>query len=113
MYQESQDNIAGGRDRRPSIEHSRPTVEKYEGRYYFFCSDVFDLSNEGRKLSADDLEELPIRAIYTGEDFEFQTDVREAFILLMRIFRIGNLMQDRENYSWLLGMLPCTTGHCI
>ena len=109
MYQEGKDNLgAGGRDLRPAMEYLRPTVEKHGGRWYFFCSDVFDLSNEARKLTPDDLEQLPIRVTYTGEAYEFKTDLREAYILLMRIFRIGNMMQDRENYSWLLGMLTCT-----
>ena len=106
-YQDRQDALGGAvRDTRPYREFSKPTVEKIGKKYYFFAKDIFDLSEGGRKLDEKEEAELPIRAIFTGEDFEFKTDRVEAFKLLMRILHHGNKMQDREFYSLPLGSYP-------
>ena len=106
-YQERQDALGGaGRDTRPYREYSKPTVEKIGRKFYFFATDVFDLSEGGKKMNEEELAELPIRATFTGEEFEFKTDRVEAFKLLMRILHHGNQMQDREFYSFPLGKFP-------
>ena len=104
MYQERLDALGtDSTDSRPYREYSQPTVEKFEGRYFLFASDVFDLSNGGKKLSSHDAENIPVRFSYTGKEFEFKTDTREAFEILMRIINNGNQMQERESYSFILG----------
>ena len=105
MYQERLDALgSGGKDTRPYREYSQPTVEKFQDRYYLFTPDVFDLSDGGKKLSPSEVDKLPVRVTYTGEEFEYRADTKEAFEILMRIISNGNKMQDRESYSVMLGM---------
>ena len=94
-----------GRDNRPYREYSRPTIEKMGDRHYLFASDVFDLTGGGKKLTEDELKEIPIRPTYTGEEFEYKTEEKEAFELLLGIISNGNKMQNEEFFSYPLGML--------
>ena len=95
--------MGGGRDKRPFRDYSKPTVEKFNGSYYFFASDVFDLSRGGQKLSQDEVDNLPVRVNYSGAVFEFDDDEKEAFTILMRIICNGNKMQYRRYVSFPLG----------
>ena len=93
----------GGRDARPYREYSRPTIEKIGDRHFLFATDVFDLSKGGKKLTEEDLKEIPIRPSYNGEEFHYKSNEKEAFEILMRIISNGNKMQDEEFYSFPLG----------
>ena len=110
MYQERLDALgATSQDTRPYREYSQPTVEKFQDRYYFFASEVFDISNGGRKLSSEEADNLPVRFTYTGEEIQFKSDPREAFEILMRIIKNGNLMQERDSFSFIFGNQECST----
>ena len=103
QYQENLDEEPGGRDTRPIREYSSPTIEKIDGRHFLFASDVFDLSRGGKKLSEEELINIPVRALYNGPEIEYKTDEKEAFEILLKILSNGNKMQDPEFYSFALG----------
>ena len=101
--------MGAGRDKRPFRDYNRPTAEKFNGSYYFFASDVFDLSSGGKKLSKEEVDNLPVRINYSGEEVEFDDDEKEAFTILMRIISNGNKMQYRRYVSFPLGRFMIKT----
>ena len=64
---------------------------------------MFDVTKEATKLSEEDIEELPVRIMYSGPVREYSTDEKRCYEVLMDILDKFNLMQNPEFYSFPLG----------
>ena len=110
----SQDNQGGGMSQpgpsKKTKHFYKPTVERFpdkddptKSNFYLIAGDVFLVSGEVKKLSQDDIKELPITISWKGPLFSFETDEAKCFELLTKIIYDMNLMQDPRFVSFPLG----------
>ena len=70
---------------------------------------IGDKTKYSKKLSKEEISELPVDLIYLGSDTTvFINDEEEAFTKLVGIIYKMNLMQDPQFVSFPLGKLPYT-----
>lgn len=99
--------------RKPRLELQKPSIEKLGDNFYWIAgAEEVHLLNAKRsdsldfyahKLTAEELEELPVEVIYVGiEKFAFLDDEKTALDMLLKIIMKMNLMQSPEFYSFPL-----------
>ena len=86
-----------------SVQYYKATVEEFNGRYYLIGSEVFLLGGEGRKLTDDEVLNLPVIISWKGPDHEFVWDEKECLELLCQILKDMNEMQNPKYKSFPLG----------
>ena len=99
LFEDSNDpNIDG----KPLRELSRPDVVIIEGRYFFvYLLNQNDLSY---KLSVEEIQELPVEIVYTGEQRpDYQSNEKNMFELILKMISKVNIMQTSRIYSFPLG----------
>ena len=100
--------------RKTILELSSPEVEKIGDAYYWIAGsgEVHLLNHErnaenkfyARKLSPDEIADLPVEIVYVGnENFIFLDDEERAFTILVSIIEKMNSMQDPKFVSFPLG----------
>jgi hypothetical protein len=85
-------------------EISKPSVITIDQTYYFVSGSdqVFLLNKDeatpgyAKKLTEDDIENLPEELVYSGQPESFSDDEGRAFQLLVTILFNMNLMQEKE-----------------
>ena len=88
---------------------SEPAVEKFGENYYFIGYDVFNLGKPGspledvRKMTSDEVKELPVIISWSGPKLDFETDFEQCFTRLADILYDYNPMQPRKYVSFGLG----------
>ena len=93
-----------------TIHYTKPTVENFGEEdkpvYYLVACDVFLLTGDLRKLTSDEVEDLPVNISWKGPFLSFKTDKKECYKLLTEIISNFNMMQppDSEFKSFILGM---------
>jgi hypothetical protein len=88
-----------------SIKFYKPSVAEFNNAYYLIASDVFLLGGKPRKLTPEDIQELPVIISWKGPDYHYKTDEKECFQLLCKIIFDMNLMQNPKFVSFPLGMV--------
>jgi hypothetical protein len=86
-----------------SVQYYKAAVEEFNGRYYLIGSEVFLLGGEGRKLTDDEVLNLPVIISWKGPDHEFVWDEKECLELLCQILKDMNEMQNPKYKSFPLG----------
>ena len=101
--------------RKNILELSSPSVEKIGDAYYWIAGseEVHHLNHEkneenkfyARKLSPDEIADLPVEIVYVGEEnlITFLDDEEKAFTNLVSIIEKMNSMQDPKFVSFPLG----------
>ena len=100
--------------RKNILELSSPSVEKIGDAYYWIAgsAEVHLLNHErneenkfyARKLSPDEIAQLPVEIVYVGqENLIFLDDEEKAFTILVSIIEKMNSMQDPKFVSFPLG----------
>ena len=92
-------------DKRSVRTYTRPQLDKIGDCYYYIASDIFDVTEQAKKMSEEEVKEMPVKVIYSGPVIDFLTDEKECFTLLMEIIKKFNLMQSDEFYSFPLGIV--------
>ena len=100
----NQDNtgIRGFRGRK-TMTFLKPSVEKIGEAFYLIADEVFLISGNPRKLSSQEVEDLPVIISWRGDKCSFETDEKECIELLASIISDMNSMQD-DFISFPLGM---------
>ena len=108
IFEES-NNKENNRDVRPLLELTQPDIRVIEDRHFFISGpqNVY-LLNTGdsfaHKLSMDEIQELPVEIVYTGEQKpDYLDDEKNALEIIIKIIRKMNMMQTSQIYSFPLG----------
>ena len=86
-----------------SVQYYKAAVEEFEGKFYLIGSEVFLLGGEGRKLTEDEVLNLPVIISWKGPDHEFIWDEKQCIELLCQILKDMNEMQNPKYKSFPLG----------
>jgi hypothetical protein len=87
-----------------TMHFTKPSVEQLQGNYFLIAYDVFIISGKPRKLTPEEILELPVIISWKGPSFSFDTDEKMCFELLSKIIFDMNQMQDRRYTSFPMGM---------
>ena len=86
-----------------SMHFTEPAVEKFEENYYMIAYDVFNLGKPGsplesplRKMTADEIEQLPVIISWKGPKLNFETDFEQCVTHIAEVLFDFNLMQPRN-----------------
>ena len=111
-----QENDPSVASRKRVFEFSKPTVEEFDGKFYFLGgpAEIHLLNHEKNeamdfysiKLTQDEINELPVDPIYVGTSSSevYLNDEKKALDQLLKIITKMNSMQDPKFYSFPLGM---------
>ena len=101
--EQASQGLTGSRGKR-SMHFTKPTVEKLGDEFFLVACDVFNLSAAPiRKLSIEEIDELPVIISWKGPKISYETDPKKCFELLVEILADMNLMQDPAYRSFPLG----------
>ena len=105
LFEDSNDpNIDG----KPLREISRPDIVIIEGRYFFVSGSenvyLLNQNDLSYKLSVEEIQELPVEIVYTGEQRpDYQSNEKNMFELILKMISKVNIMQTSRIYSFPLG----------
>ena len=86
-----------------AIQFYKPTVEEIDGSYYLIGSSIFKLGGAPRKLTQEDIQQLPVIISWRGPECDFYTDSKECIRLLCQIIEDMNMMQNPTYVDFPLG----------
>ena len=100
--------------RKKILEFDKPKIKKHDDKYYWVAgpSEIHLLTYYrseaenyfSKKLSDEEIQELPFDVIYTGQTTKsYSNDEEEAFKIILSIIDEMNAMQEPEWYSFSLG----------
>ena len=90
-----------------TMEYYKPTVEEFGATIYLIASDVFVLGGKARKLTPEEVKELPFIISWKGTNYSFSSNELECITLLCAILRDVNKMQPMRFVSFPLGKSLC------
>ena len=86
-----------------SVQYFKSTVEEFDEEFYLIGSEVFLLGGKGRKLTEEEVQNLPVVISWKGPDHKFIWDEKECLELLCKILQDMNQMQNPKFKSFPLG----------
>ena len=87
-----------------TLHLSKITVEKLLESYYLIAYEVFIIDDKPRKLTSEEIQDLPVNISWSGPQYDFDTDEKTCFKLLTEIIFDMNIMQNPKFSSFPLGM---------
>ena len=97
--------VPGSQRARPKkiMQYHKPTVEDFDGSFFLISSEIWSLGEVPRKLTPEEIQELPVSISWKGPDCHFQSDQKECCRLLCQIISDMNMMQNEKFVSFPLG----------
>ena len=90
-----------------TLHFYKPTVERFgngdDSKYYLIACEIFCLTGELKKLTSEEMDNLPVIISWKGPRLNFSTDEKECFKLITDIIFDFNQMQDQEFVSFPVG----------
>merc|ERR1719334_1600355 len=81
-----------------TLHFYKPTVERFgngdDSKYYLIACEIFCLTGELKKLTSEEMDNLPVIISWKGPRLNFSTDEKECFKLITDIIFDFNQMQD-------------------
>ena len=118
-------NVSSDPNRRV-LELSKPSIQLIDNTYFWIAGaeEIFALNHMkddpvdvyAKKLSVEEIQNLPFDIVYEGEEISYLDDEEEAFSKLVKIIENMNLMQDKDFVSFPLGisqLFITTTGNIL